>query len=146
MAKKKVTRSKAQLNPAVSRLWGDAKKMRRDTEVLLKRERSEAVRLSAEVRRLRSDLDKHVERTSKDLEACRQDVQNVARRVHRLDQLVRQQMPAAATAAPPPAPSPAAKSLFTFLGRPSLAFAQPVFAGLSRQSRDAAGRSTTHPR
>ena len=93
MAKKKVTRRKAQSSPAVSRLWGDVKKMRRDTEVLLNRERSEAVRLSEEVRRLRSDLDKHVERTSKDLEAWRQDVQNVSRRVHRLEQLVRQHMP-----------------------------------------------------
>jgi ElaB/YqjD/DUF883 family membrane-anchored ribosome-binding protein len=126
MAKKRITRSKAQSSPAVLRLWGDVKKMRRDTEVLLDRERSEAVRLSEEVRRLRSDLDKHVERTSKDLEAWRQDVQNVSRRVHRLEQLVMQQMPAAATATAPQAPSPASKSLFTFLGRPSLTFAQPV--------------------
>jgi ElaB/YqjD/DUF883 family membrane-anchored ribosome-binding protein len=126
MAKKRVRRNKAQSNPAVSRLWGDVKKMRRDTEVLLNRERSEAVRLSEEVRRLRGDLDKHVERTSKDLEAWRQDVQNVSRRVHRLEQLAKQQMPAAATAAAPQPPSPASKSLFTFLGRPSLALAQPT--------------------
>ena len=126
MARKKVTKSKAQSSPAVSRLWGDVKKMRRDTAVLLTRERNEAVRLSEEVRRLRSDLDKHVERTTKDLEAWRQDVQNVSRRVHRLEQLVRQQMPAEASASPPYAPSPASKSLFTFLGRPSLAFGQPV--------------------
>lgn len=123
MTKKKVIRSKAQLSPAVSRLWGDVKKMRRDTEVLLNRERSEAVRLSEEVRRLRSDFDKHVERTSKDLEAWRQDVQNVSRRVHRLEQLVRQQMPTEAAAVLMQAPSPASKSLFTFLGRPSLPFA-----------------------
>ena len=126
MAKKKIARSKAQSSPAVSRLWGDVKKMRRDTALLLNRERSEAVRLSEEVRRLRSDLEKHVERTSKDLEAWRQDVQNVSRRVHRLEQLVRQHMHEGTPSVLMQAPPPASKSLFTFLGRPSLALTQPV--------------------
>jgi ElaB/YqjD/DUF883 family membrane-anchored ribosome-binding protein len=126
MARKKVTRSKSQSSPPVSRLWGDVKKMRRDTEAVLNRERSEAVRLSEEVRRLRNDLDKHVERTSKDLEAWRQDVQDVSRRVHRLEQLVRQHMHAGTSAVVMQAQPPASKSLFTFLGRPSLAIAQPV--------------------
>jgi len=121
MAKKKVTRSTSQSSPAVSRLWGDVKKMRRDTAVLLNSERSEAVRLSEEIRQLRSDFDKHVERTSKDLEAWRQDIQTVSRRVHRLEQLMRQHRPAEAHAVLMQAPSPASKSLFTFLGRPSLA-------------------------
>lgn len=126
MARKKVIRNKMQSTPAVSRLLGDVKKMRRDTEVLLNCEHSEAARLSEEVRRLRSDFDKHVERTSKDLAAWRQDVQTVSRRVHRLEQLVRQQVPAAVLAAPMQASSPASKSLFTFLGRPSLPFPQPI--------------------
>ena len=79
MAKKKPVRRKPQSGPLLSRLQGGLKKMQRDAEGLLGRARKEAVRVSREQKRavdrivreakqLRSDFEKSVQRTSKDLE------------------------------------------------------------------------------
>ena len=82
--------------------------------------RAAAVRLPDEVQHLRNDFEKYVEQTSKDLEASRQEIQRLARRVYHLEQLVEQHMPADGPAVSLQAPPSRAKSLFTFLGRPNL--------------------------
>lgn len=80
MAKKKVTRSKVQSTPVLSRIQSNVKQMQRDAEAVLSRARKEAVRLSHDQKRaldgvikqalrLRSDFEKLVKRTSKDLES-----------------------------------------------------------------------------
>lgn len=140
---KKAARPKVQSSPVVSHIQSGIKKMQRDAEALLKRARTEAVRLSrdqkravdrvvTEAQRLRSDLQKAAKQTSKDLESrsrqllstlektaekrlepivhrvlgpSRQEVQNLARRVHHLEQLMKQQTHAEAPAAPAQAPA-----------------------------------------
>lgn len=73
-----------------------------------------------EVQRPRGDVDTSLAQTSKDLDALRQEVQRLARRVQHLEQLVKHQAQAATRAVPAQTPPSSAKSLFTFLGRPSL--------------------------
>jgi hypothetical protein len=92
-------------------------KTRHDTNTLLNDARKEADRLFDEVRRLRNAFDSYVEQTSKQLQVSQQEIERLARRVHRLEQLAkpRVQIDTAARL-----PTSSAKSLFTFLGRPSL--------------------------
>lgn len=120
MERKRAARSKTPSGPTVSRTGG-VKRPQRDAAALLTPARSEPVRLSDEVLHLRNDFVQYVEQASKDLEAARQEVQRLARRVHHLEQLLKQrartETPVVSTQAPPPA----AKSLFTFLGRSNLA-------------------------
>jgi BMFP domain-containing protein YqiC len=80
MPKKKPARRKSATGPLLARLQGGLKKMQRDAEGLLSRARKEAVRLSREqkqavdrvisqAKRLRTDFEKSVKQTSKDLES-----------------------------------------------------------------------------
>ena len=144
MAKKRTVRRKPQAKPMLSRVQAGVKKMQRNAKALVGRARKEAARLSheqkrgfdrvaTEVQRLRSDFDKLVRQTSKDIESrsrhlltslekdidkrlepilrrltgpSRQEVQNLAQRVHQLEQLVKQHTHAAPTTAPPVASPP----------------------------------------
>ena len=146
MAKKKAVRGKVRSAPVLSRLQGGVKQVRRDAEAVLSRARREAVRLSRDqkraldgvvkqAQRLRSDFEKLVKRTSKDLESrpkqllamlekeaekrlepivkrllgpSRQEIQRLARRVHALEQLMQQHSHAETPAAlmPPLPPLP----------------------------------------
>ncbi len=83
------------------------------------RSKMQSALLSArEEQRLRGDADTSLGQTSKDLDALRQEVQRLARRVQHLEQLLKQQTQAETR--PVQTPTSSAKSLFTFLGRPSL--------------------------
>jgi hypothetical protein len=92
------------------------KKTPRDTHTLLSRARKEADRLADEVRRLRNAFDAYVGQTSKELRVSQQEIERLARRVHRLEQVTRPRVQIDTQARLPASP---AKSLFTFLGRPS---------------------------
>jgi hypothetical protein len=82
--------------------------------------RDETARLFDEVQRLRSDFDKYAERTVKDLEASRLEMQSLSRRIHHLEQLVRHNANAGTSTVSVQARPASSKSLFTFLGRPTL--------------------------
>ena len=113
MARKKTIRRKVQSTPLSPPAGGGGKKVRRDAGALLSRAPREAARLADEVQRLRSDFDTYVE-------SSRHEIQRLSRRVHQLEQLLKQRMSAQTPAGPTQLATPRAKSLFTFLGRPSL--------------------------
>lgn len=146
MAKKKAVRSNGRSAPMLSRIQSGVKQMQRDAEGVLSRARKEAVRLTRDqkraldgvvkqAQRLRSDFEKLVKRTSKDLESrpkqllamlekeaekrlepivkrllapSRQEMQRLAQRVHELEQRVTQHAHAEAPAPPMPPALPAA--------------------------------------
>ena len=93
------------------------RKGRCDTGTLLSRARKEADRLSDEVRRLRDAFDTYVEQASKELRVSQHEIERLARRVHRLEQLATPRVRIDTQVRLPTSP---AKSLFTFLGRPCL--------------------------
>jgi hypothetical protein len=69
------------------------------------------------MQRLRGAFDTHVERISRELQTSQQEIERLARRVQRLEQQARPRMQIDTRGRLPTSP---AKSLFTFLGRPSL--------------------------
>ena len=116
MASKKTTRPGVRTNAIASDDQVGRKKTQcDDTHTLLSRARKEADRLSDEVRRLRNAFDTYVEQTSKELRASQQEIERLARRVHRLEQVTRSRVQIDTQVRLPASP---AKSLFTFLGRP----------------------------
>ncbi len=117
MARKKTRRPGVRLTVTPSHGQSGVTKGQCATDTLLSRARKEADRLSDEVRRLRTAFDTYVEQTSKELQASQQEVERLARRVHRLEQLARPRMQIDTQVRLPTSP---AKSLFTFLGRPTL--------------------------
>jgi len=149
MAKKKTAPRKAKAAPVLSRLEGNLKKLQRDAEAMFNRTRKQAVQLLSrdqkraldrvvgEVRRLRTDFDKRVQRASKDVEArakdffatlekqaerrlepvvkrlvgpSRQEIQSLSRRVRHLEERLQEHTHTAPPAAPPPAPAEVAPS------------------------------------
>jgi len=95
--------------------------MQRDADALLHRARREVERLSKELQRLHSECDEWGKRIAGDLEASRQEIERLARRVKELERVVTQAAPPRTSAQAPTWPS---KSLFTFLGRPNFPGAQ----------------------
>jgi hypothetical protein len=81
--------------------------------------RADTARLFDEVQRLRDDLDRYAERTAKDLDASRQEVRSLSRRMDHLEQLIKRYEQAGASTVSMRVPA-SSKSLFTFLGRPTM--------------------------
>lgn len=140
MAPKKAARNKLQPRALPSRRQRRPTTMRQDAAALLTRARHETWNLSEEVRRMRTELDDLARQISKSLEASQQDVQHLSRCLQELEQLVRRSTPAPTPAVSMHAPSSPPKSLFTFLGRPSLAAVRQPGCSSSMRPRQTTAR------
>jgi polyhydroxyalkanoate synthesis regulator phasin len=106
-ARKEAVRLSHEQKRAVDRVIGEAKRLRSDFEKSVKRTSKD---LESRSKRLLSTLEKDVEKriepvVNRLVGPSRQEVQSLTRRVHELEQLVKQHSHAE-TPAPPPPPAP----------------------------------------